>query len=97
MTEAEQLEESRRFSLQARRDLQDIRDLRNNQPFNRYWLRRLSTRIQILDDRFRNDDAMKCPHEEREILRRCIKELNDLSTMMDSDESNAKVSLERQG
>ena len=97
MTEAEQLEESKRYSLQARRDMQDIRDLRNNQPFNRYWLRRLSARIQELDNRFRNDTAAECSHEEREILRRCIKELNDLSTMMDTEESNAKVSLDRQG
>ena len=44
MIDAAQHEEAQRSSLQARTDLQDIRDLNNFVPFQRYFLRRLKQR-----------------------------------------------------
>ena len=115
MTDQEQAEERKRFELQARRDLQDIRDLRSNAAFQRYFMRRLMQVRNEVADRYHNDPLDKtvmvkqfegdkeglpvkvevCGHEEREILRRLLLELNKLCGLLDDDESSAKVSVDR--
>lgn len=93
MLDEQQLEENRRFSIQARRDLQDIMDLRKHVPFQRYFMRRLKERRDDLFKQFRYEPATL---EEREILRRSLDEVENLEKLLDTDESNIKTSLDRQ-
>jgi hypothetical protein len=79
----------------ARQDLIDIGQLQRFEPFTRYFMRRLSEKMRAYETRFRNDPADKCSHEEREILRRIIKEYEEISVMMSREETTCKSQLAR--
>lgn len=91
----EELAEAARFETQARQDLQDIRQLRDDVPFNRYFLRRLLQRRDYIANRFKNEPATECDKEEREILRRVLIELETFINLASADEAEAKLSLGR--
>lgn len=95
MTDEEQREEAHRFETQARRDLQDIRDIRALPAFQRYFRRRLLTRQEELTRLFRYGKPEEVSFQEREIIRRILDELEALSGKLTSDESEAKVSIDR--
>lgn len=67
----------------AKRDIQDIRALRESEPFRRYFIRRLNQRHDEMATKFKYD---KMSHEDREIARRLILEYEDIAQMMDRDE-----------
>lgn len=74
----------------ARRDVSDIRFLRENPAFNNYWLRRLKQKREIVAERFRYGPIKEVGHEEREILRRILDEYDELMQMMTKDEAMAQ-------
>jgi len=76
-----------------RQDIIDIQALRNFEPFNRYFVRRLKEKHAEIEKRFRDDPAEKCSYEEREILRRLMKEYEDILRMMEREEVTCKSSL----
>ena len=90
-----ELDSSAAFRLVAQRDLNDIRALRDNEPFTRYWMRRLTARRDAIAERFYNDPPEKCGKDERESLRLILRELNALVGQMDDDEASARASIER--
>ena len=105
-------EESKKaFELQARRDIQDIRDLRENAAFNRYFLRRLKQRRDETEQSYRHDPeyvvkkdemgreyrAIVCSKEDREILRQKLDLLEELLGLLSTDEGSSRVSLDRMG
>jgi hypothetical protein len=79
----------------ARRDLEDITDLRGSVSFDRYFLRRLRMKRAALDDRFHNDPPEKCDKDEREVLRRLVAEYDELLSMFDADERACRGVIER--
>lgn len=87
-------EEYLRSKQVAQRDLECIRALRESDAFNLYWMRRLKQKHADIDDIFRNHPASKVDKEEREILRRILKEYEDLMGMMAKDEAGARSQLE---
>ena len=107
MTEDE--ERAKNFELRARRDIQDIRALREFDPFQRYFLRRLKQRREELAQAFRHDPefvvkknekgeeyrATLCTKEDREILRSRLDEVESMLKLLETDEGSARVSLER--
>lgn len=86
-------EELRRREL-ARQDLNDIKFLTQHVEFTRYWPRRLKDKQAALEKRFRDEDPSKCDKDEREVLRRLIKEYDSLIAMMKSDEAGCIRTLE---
>ncbi len=80
-----------------RRDIEDIRELKKNDPFNRYWMRRLKQKIEITQQKFEEDPPVKVDKDEREVLRRLLLAYKELADMMDVDEGNIKADLQRQG
>jgi len=90
-----ELDSSAAFRLVAQRDLNDIRALRDNEPFTRYWMRRLTARRDAIAERFYNDPPEKCGKDERESLRLILHELNALVGQLDADEASARASIER--
>ncbi len=80
----------------ARRDLGDIHALRENDAFNRYFLRRLKQTRDKLDKSFREDPPTKVSHAEREILRRLIASYDELAGLCSAaEEGRLLVTLKR--
>ena len=79
----------------ARRDLEDIKFLRECAPFQRYFMRRIRDKQETIAERFRNDPPSKCTHEEREILRRLLNEYDDIAGMLEIDQGAARNELAR--
>lgn len=97
MTDQEQEAEQKRFRDQAALDLGAINELRRNGAFQNYWMRRLVSRRDEIAKKFAEGDPIKdgVTHEEREILRRIMLELNVLVGLLDRDEGEARASLDR--
>ncbi len=68
----------------AKKDLEDIRTLRNTVAFDRYFMRRVGEKKKVMEKSFRHDTM---PHEEREILRRSLRLIDEIEGMMTADES----------
>ena len=92
MTEAEYHDKAIR---QANEDLRDIGELKDSEPFNRYWLRRLKAKRDTMHNSFLNDPPSSVDKDEREHLRRIMLFCNELLAMMEQDASSAKKLLDR--
>lgn len=90
-------ENAEAFRIVAQRDLNDIRELKDFEPFNRYFMRRLKTKRDDIAEQFHDDPPEKCDKEKREHLRLLLKEYNSLIDMLDADMSTTRASLERMG
>lgn len=66
----------------AKRDLDDIKHLRENEHFRRYFLRRLNERADYYEDQLKHGEMTK---EVREETRRIYNEYEYLAGMMDRD------------
>lgn len=66
-----------------RTDLIDIRALRRNEAFGRYWMRRLRQKKDEADRSLKHDPLA---HEAREIVRQRYLAYLDLEQIMDQDE-----------
>lgn len=75
----------------ARQDLQDIHALRNSEPFNRYFLRRLRQRHA---ENERNLKYEKMSFEEREACRLNVVFIEGIVNMLTVDEAMARKVLE---
>lgn len=69
----------------AKRDLEDIKRLRESDPFRRYFLRRLRERALKAEHSFKYDTLSS---ENREAARQVMLELEHLEKMMDEDFSS---------
>ena len=117
MTPQSESEENQRSTQQARQDLQDLRDLRKFAPFERYFMRRLRQKAELIAESYRDDppfvvERVKqfegdkqgvptkievCGPEEREILRRLLKEYQTIMGLAgDEEEGNITRTLDRQ-
>jgi hypothetical protein len=76
-----------------RSDIMDIEALRKFEPFTRYFIRRLREKHAAVVARLHDDPVEKCSHEEREILRRLMKEYEDIIGMMAREETTCKATL----
>lgn len=86
-------QETERVRSQASEDLMDIASLKKDGPFNRYWMRQLAAKREQMLRRYVEEDSDKCPHEEREILRRLIKFCDELNRMPAEHEASARKVL----
>ncbi len=77
----------------AKRDIDDIKRLKDFEPFRRYFIRRLEERGSEVARSFKDDPPHKVDKEEREILRRLLKEYETIFEMMDKDLANFKSLL----
>ncbi len=95
LTEEQRAIQDKQFAqAQLGRDLQDIRTLRKNEAFNRYWVEQLKRKRAETDEKFRNDPADKCSPARREELRQQLILLDDLLGMMDRHEAVLVKQLE---
>ena len=78
----------------AARDLQDIAELGKSPAFERYWLRRMRQKRDAIKSRFEDDPPSKCDKDEREILRRILKEYDELLGMPATDGRASQNRLE---
>lgn len=69
----------------AKRDVDDIKRLQEFEPFRRYFIRKLEARGAEVARSFKDDPPHKVDKEEREILRRILKEFETIFEMMDKD------------
>lgn len=79
----------------AKDDLDAIKNLSEFTPFTGYFLGRLKSRRDKLEDSFRNDPPAKVDAAEREILRRLIKQLDEILTMTADDKKVAISDLQQ--
>lgn len=70
----------------ARRDLADIRSLRESAAFDRYWVRRLKDKRHAEMEKFLKDGTLT--HEQREISRALVLAYDDLINMAGVDEAS---------
>jgi hypothetical protein len=78
----------------AARDLQDITELAKSPAFERYWLRRIRQKRDAIKKRFEDDPPDKCDKDEREVIRRILKEYEELLRMPATDEYASQRRLE---
>lgn len=83
-------EERKQRAAQCQEDLDDIKNLLEEGPFKRYFLRRLKSKQAQYEFTFRNNVMGK---NERERIRRIIKEYDEILVMMASDRKAAKSEL----
>lgn len=74
-------------------DLEDIRELKKNSAFTRYWLRRLTQKRAEIERRFKYDPPEKVSKDQREELRQAMIALEDLEKMMAVDEGNIRGAI----
>ncbi len=79
----------------AMRDLADIAELRRNEAFTRYFLRRLNQKITETRKSFEDDAPEKVDKDEREVLRRILASYKELSKMLDVDEGTIHAQYSR--
>ena len=79
----------------AAHDLSDIKKLRQDEAFNRYYVRRLKARAEAIGVRFETASSDEVDHAEREILRRLLAEYKSILRMLDEDERSAQEQLDR--
>lgn len=78
---------------QASEDLVDIAALKQSTAFTRYWLRQLRSRRDALLVSLVEDPPSKVDAAEREIIRRLIKQLNELEKMPAQHAASAEALL----
>lgn len=89
------MDDNRQMSRElATRDIEAIKQLRENGPFNTYFLRRLRMKHDAIEEKFKYDTPQKCDAAEREILRRLMLEYeNEILSLMDRDDAAAQSTL----
>lgn len=75
----------------ATQDLANIAALRENEPFQNYFVRRLNERHAAAATAFKYDTLS---HEDREVQRRLVLEYEDIAKMMAKDEVECHKLLE---
>lgn len=75
----------------ARQDLQDIYALKQSEPFNRYFLRRLRQRHEETLKKLKYD---KMSYEEREACRLNVVFIEGIVNVLAQDEATARKELE---
>jgi hypothetical protein len=80
-------EEQKRSAELVLRDLNDIKSLRQNEPFKRFYLRRLREKRDAVAKRFLEDPPSKCDSLTREGLRMIISHYDqEILPLLDQDE-----------
>lgn len=78
-----------------RRDLADIRALTENDPFNRYYMRRLKDKIDLLEKSFHDDPPSMCDAQEREIQRRLLRAYKEMRDLCKAEAAVISTQLQR--
>ena len=78
---------------QASEDLIDIASLLKHPPFSRYFVRQLKRRRETLLNSLVNDPPSKVDAAEREIIRRLIKQLDEIDRMPAEHAASAEALL----
>lgn len=81
----------------ATKDIEDIKALRESEPFKRYWLRRLNYKRAAIEKSFLRDGPELVSKDRREEMRQVILAYDELLSMMDADDRGAKNLLSSTG